>query len=365
MVAKRATRKQQNTSRPAQDPLAHLLPVTQNPRPQPHQGQRVRLSSRKAAWSALDPSNPTGIQGLADAYNAAVAQATEDADPEAVHRLRTGSRRLQAMLEATLREAGPAAQALERPARLWLRELKQVRRTAGPVRDLDVQRKLLETWIGKQMPTQDTAPGSEASPLAEIKQAEVLDAWLKNERKRLAHGMQKLIRKRQQGLAEGQGAVFTAITRAPLGRPRAVRTADAVALEEFVRAADAMPLLHGENLHDFRKATKKARYVAEAGTGGDSIVAKALKRIQDAIGEWHDWLCLGEEAQAALGQDAPELRAAFSGEIDRHFAAAVKTTQSLRGRLLGEWMAAESHGKRPPVAMAPGNHRIAPNQRSA
>jgi CHAD domain-containing protein len=365
MVAKRATRKQQNSSRPAQDPVAHLLPVAQNPRPHPRQGQRMRLSSRKVGWSALDPSSPTGILGLADAFNAAVAQAAEDADPAAVHRLRTGSRRLQAMLEATLREAGPAADALERPIRGWLRELKQIRRTAGAVRDLDVQRKLLETWTGKQMPTQNTAPGSEASPLAEIKQAEVLDAWLKNERKRLAHGMQKQIRKRQQGLAEAQAAVFTAITRAPLGRPRAARTADAVALEEFVRAADAMPLLHAENLHDFRKATKKARYLAEAGAEGESGVAKALKRVQDAIGEWHDWLCLGEEARAALGQDAPELTAAFSGEIERHFAAALKTTQSMRGRLLGEWMAAKSPGKRPPGVVAPGDLRIAPKQRSA
>ncbi len=285
--------------------------------------------------------------------------------------MRTGSRRLQAMLEATLREAGPAARALERPARAWLRALKQVRRAAGAVRDLDVQRKLLENWVGQQMPKQDTAPGSsDASPIdipAERKQAELLDAWLKGERKHLAHGMQKQIKKRQPGLTKGQSALFTAITHVPPGRPRVLHSADAVALEDFVRAADAMPLLHAENLHDFRKATKKARYVAEAGAEGQgySSVAKALKRIQDAIGDWHDWLCLGEEAEAALGQDAPELTAAFEREIERHFAAAMKTTQSMRGRLLGEWMAAKSPGKRPPAAVAIGERRIAPNQRSA
>jgi CHAD domain-containing protein len=329
MVAKRALRKQQDSSRPAQDPLAHLLPV-------------------------------------ADAFNAAVTRAVEDADPEAVHRLRTGSRRLQAMLEAMLREAGPAAHALERPARVWLRELKQVRRAAGPVRDLDVQRKLLETWIGKQTPEQDTTPGNEANRVgAEMKQADAVDAWLKSERKHLAHGMQKQIRKRQQGLAEGQGALFTAITRVPLGRSMALRPADAVALEAFVRAADAMPLLHAENLHDFRKATKKARYVAEAGAEGGSSVARALKRVQDAIGEWHDWVCLGKEAQEALGQGAPELTAAFRDEIEHYFAAAVKTTQSMRGRLLGEWMAAESPGKRPPASATPGDRRMAPDQQSA
>jgi CHAD domain-containing protein len=334
MVAKRAVRKQQDTSRPVQDRLAHLLPV-------------------------------------ADAFNAAVAQAIEDANPEAVHRTRTGSRRLQAMLEAMLREAGPEAHALERPARAWLRQLKQVRRAAGAVRDLDVQRKLLENWMGKRAPAQDAAPGgSEASPLpmpAEMKQAEMFDAWLKGERKHRAHGMQKQIAKRQQGLATGQGEFFTALTRAPLGRPIAVRSADAVALEDFVRAADAVPLLHTENLHDFRKATKKARYVAEAGAEGQkfSSVAKALKGVQDAIGEWHDWVCLGEEAEAALGQDAAELTAAFRDEIERHFAAAVKTTQSIRGQLLGEWMAAKSPGKRPPAAVTVGDRSIASSQRSA
>src|SRR5580700_3796356 len=130
MVAKRAVvHKQQDSSRPAQDLLAHLLPV-------------------------------------ADAFNGAVTQCIENADPEAVHRVRTGSRRLQAMLEARLREAGPAADLLEQPARAWLRDLKQIRRAAGAVRDLDVQRKLLESWVGKQASAQDAVEGSvEASPL--------------------------------------------------------------------------------------------------------------------------------------------------------------------------------------------------------
>ena len=68
------------------------------------------------------------------------------------------------MLEATLREAGPAGHALERPTRTWLRELKQVRRAAGAVRDLDVQRKLLEDWVGKQMPKQETTSGPRGKP---------------------------------------------------------------------------------------------------------------------------------------------------------------------------------------------------------
>ena len=281
-----------------------------------------------------------------------MARCVEDADADAVHRVRTGSRRLQAMLEAMLREN--ATFALDHPARPWLRQLKQIRRAAGPVRDLDVHRKLLENLVGK------AAPGSDASPLH--KQAEVLDDWLKSERKHLARGMQKQIRKRQHGLAERQTAVLNAIGSVPLESVRTGRSADAVALEDFVRAVDAMPLLDAENLHDFRKATKKARYVAESAAekGPSSSVAKALKRVQDAIGEWHDWLCLFEEAGTALGKDAPDLSAHLDDEVERHFAAAMKTTQTMRARLSGEWMAlSKPPAKRPVASVTISDSRLA------
>jgi CHAD domain-containing protein len=262
------------------------------------------------------------------AFNVAVAQCGDDLDPDAVHRLRTGSRRLQAMLEATLRET--AGEALEQPARAWLRQLKRLRRAAGPVRDLDVHRKLLEDWIGKEPP----AP-----------EEEKLTVWLKDERKRLAHSARKQIKKNERGLAERQAAFLAASGRQSL--LRTARPAESIALEAFVRAADQMPLLDAENLHDFRKATKRARYLAESGARGE--VTRALKRIQDAIGEWHDWLCLFEEAKSALKDDGPALTWAFEQEVERHFVAALKTTHTMRARLIGEWMA--SRGKREsPVA---------------
>jgi CHAD domain-containing protein len=256
------------------------------------------------------------------------------------------------MLEAMLREN--ATFALDHPARPWLRQLKQIRRAAGPVRDLDVHRKLLEDLVSK------AAPGNDANP--RNKQAEMLDEWLKSERKHLARGMQKQIRKRQHGLAERQTAVLNAIGSVPVASVRTGRSADAVALEDFVLAADAMPLLDAENLHDFRKVTKKARYVAESAAekGPYSTVAKALKRVQDAIGEWHDWQGLLEEAGTALGKDAPELSAHLEREVERHFAAAMKTTQTMRARLLGEWMAlSKPSAKRPPAPVTIRDSRLA------
>jgi CHAD domain-containing protein len=308
-------------------------------------------TSRTGASAVQDPR--AHLTALADAFNGAVAQCVEDADSDAVHRVRTGSRRLQAMLEAMLREN--ATFALDHPARPWLRQLKQIRRAAGPVRDLDVHRKLLEDLVGK-----GAAPDSDTNPLH--KQAEMLDDWLKCERKHLARGMQKEIRKRQRGLAERQTAVLNAIGSVPLESVRTGRSTDAVALEDFVRAVDAMPLLDAENLHDFRKATKKARYVAESAAekGPYSSVAKALKRVQDAIGEWHDWQGLLEEAGTALGKDAPDLSAHLEREVERHFAAAMKTTQTMRARLSGEWMSlGKPHPKRPVASVTIRDSRLA------
>jgi CHAD domain-containing protein len=312
-------------------------------------------TSRTGASAVQDPR--AHLTALADAFNGAIAQCVEDADADAVHRVRTGSRRLQAMLEAMLRENETFA--LDHPARPWLRQLKQIRRAAGPVRDLDVHRKLLEKLVGK------AAPGSDANALhkqAETKQAEMLDDWLKSERKHLAHGMQKQIRKRQRGLTERQAAVLNAIGSVSQESVRRGRSADAVALEDFVRAVDAMPLLDAENLHDFRKATKKARYVAESGAekGPYSSVAKALKRVQDAIGEWHDWVCLFEEAGTALGKHAPDLSAHLEREVERHFRAAIKTTQTMRARLSGEWMAlSKLPAKRPVASVRFSDRRLA------
>jgi CHAD domain-containing protein len=304
------------------------------------------MAQKSAEPNQQDTSQPppAHLAATAEAFNAAVAECAQNADADAVHRLRTGSRRLQAMVEATLRES--ASKALEEPARAWLRRLKQIRRAAGPVRDLDVHRKLLEQWVGKESPLPEAAAGS-----ALHKQAAPLDAWLKSQRKRLGHDMQRQIRKRQQGLADGQAGFMEAIGHEPLTKGRSSRPVDAIALEDFVRATDAMPVLDAENLHEFRKATKKARYVAESAALGQthSRVASALKRVQDAIGDWHDWVCLEEEAKKALGQDAPELLEFLEREVERHFASAIKTTLTMRGRLSGEWMA--SHGKRPAASV--------------
>jgi CHAD domain-containing protein len=280
------------------------------------------MTRKNAAAKKQDSSaGATPIAAAAGGFNLALEECVRTGDVEAVHRVRTGSRRLQANLESAMRQNGR----LEDTGKAWLRPLKQVRRAAGTVRDLDVHRKLLEHWVGKDS--------------ALSRSADKLDEWLKTERRHLAHRMVKQVKKRQQPIAEAQEAFLAAFTSSTRGRQHALPSAEFAALEDFMRAVDQMPVLHAENLHDFRKATKKARYVAESGASADNNIAKALKRVQDSIGEWHDWLCLHEEAKVALGEGDAELLIFLEQEVEKHFALAMKTTQTIRARLTGEWMA--------------------------
>jgi CHAD domain-containing protein len=75
----------------------------------------------------------------------ACQQKRDDPEVEAVHRLRTGARRVEAVLEMLARQAGGRGlgEGVEEARQRWLRQLKKVRRAAGAVRDLDVHRKLL------------------------------------------------------------------------------------------------------------------------------------------------------------------------------------------------------------------------------
>ncbi len=288
----------------------------------------------KVASETVIASNPARLLEISSIFDQTMEKCAIDAGVEMVHRLRTGSRRVQATVEMMLREAGASGRAFEKPANAWLRTIKEIRRAAGRVRDLDVHRKLLEKSVDKpSLPEEERLKN----------QAEKLDQRLKDERNAWAEALQKKITKRHEKMKQLQAAFLAAANHAHSRSLRRRRPVSAVALEDFVRIVDRMPLLDPDNLHDFRKATKKARYVAELGgeDGSSQAVAKALKRVQDAIGEWHDWRCLAEEANTALGRDGLELIAWLESQADHFLAEALSITLRVRGQLLGEWEAAK------------------------
>src|SRR5882757_3017393 len=281
---------------------------------------------------------------------------------EAVHHLRTGTRRVEATLETLAREAG--ARGLGKPAeevrQRWLRQLKKVRRAAGTVRDLDVHRELLADNF---LPAADTAPDKVAAELAEataaaatgsveitplMQQARALDQWLKDQRSDAAQALCSTLDDHADRLLDVERQFMAAIAKRRSISRRAHRPAERLALEDYLRLMDAMPLLDKENLHDFRKGAKKARYVAESDDKDPAAeaMAKAIKRVQDAIGEWHDWDVVREEAREALQDDGRALEAELEARTQRAYQRAMRLTASMGRRFVGEWQSSRPHRAR-------------------
>lgn len=318
-------------------------------------------------------------------FNASLDNCAIDTGVEEVHRVRTGSRRLQAIVGTIVREAG-APKALEKPAKAWLRQMKNLRRAAGMVRDLDVHRKLLERVSGqsaaKESAKLDSSSGGappagkkdeldDASASARemdlaAAQARTLDEWLAGKRHAEAEVLLRQIRKGREKLARRQAAFLEAIEHLRGHNRKTLRPAFLIALEDFARAAESMPLLNAGNLHEFRKLTKKARYVAESGGGNPpaTAVAKVLKRVQDEIGEWHDWLGLVGEAKVALRGEPLALAAWLEVRLGRSLVRALRTATEMRGRLLGEWIAAGRGQKQRAPRKPPAKVRSEPGGKS-
>lgn len=317
------------------------------------------------------------IRRLAAMLRENLAKCAQDPEVDPVHDTRTGTRRLQATLESLVRElpGGDAGHAVREAATATMQTLKKIRRAAAPVRDLDVHRRLVSK-LAKQAidparangEKQDETPEAQRAVEAAVgsrpdvletvqaglrtagveQQADDLDAWLKHRRNEAAQELQAqasgLLARFDKRLAELEAAL-----RGQRGRPTRKKPPAQVALDSFARLATEMQLLDATNLHDFRKGAKKARYVAELAASGDAEAAQVgetLKKLQDEIGDWHDWLVLAEEAHAALGEGAAELTDLVEAEREKHFVAAMKAAAKLRGRLMGEWLAVSGTAKK-------------------
>jgi CHAD domain-containing protein len=319
-----------------------------------HSPAAKRIAAKPAARSPIrrapDP-RLTHLRKLAVDWKAELEQCLQESGVETVHRIRTGTRRVEAMIDVFVQEAPDGNPDFTGAATRWRQQLKRIRRAAAPVRDLDVHRKLLEKYATSK--TVEAEPGT-LSQSSEIEglpvipdeskpiqaQADKLDAWLKHAREHNAAELIRQIKKRLERL-DGLAAEFTEAWASIRGRRKPVRDAARVSLDIFVGLSDRMPLLDSANLHEFRIGAKKARYVTEVSGSGPQAAAigKAIKRVQDVIGDWHDWLCLADEAHIALGDEGTQLTELLEAEVERSFQLAKRITERMRGRLAGEWQA--------------------------
>jgi CHAD domain-containing protein len=84
---------------------------------------------------------------------------------------------------------------------------------------------------------------------------------------------------------------------------------------------------------------KKIRYIAElAGDQPDrQHVIEELKRMQDVLGEWHDWITLNETVRKLLPENVNSPLLAAIGNISRaKYRDAVQAVASAKKNLVGK-----------------------------
>lgn len=268
------------------------------------------------------------IKEGANAVTEAMADCRKEATEKAVHRVRTRCRRLEAVVSAVLATHPGGAKELHAAGGAVIRKLKKIRRGAGAVRDLDIHMLLIEEMAG---PSPDDF-------------AMRLQKELTRERKRDAVVMLEIIDKHQKRL-EKLAAEFLGMVEKLPPRGRQVDTT-ALAMAGFLEASAAMPVLRQDNLHDFRKRSKAARYIAEINLRSPTSarLAKTLNEIQDAIGVWHDWDVLVAEAEDALGKKGAPLVHEFASRRTTSYRKAIKVARQSQEQIVRR-ASASSNGR--------------------
>ncbi len=262
------------------------------------------MHASKSMAQADQSAHP--VQQLREAVAALEASALLClAKPEkiAVHRLRTSTRRVEAQLELLAMLPGLPSHELQ--ARKAVRLLKQLRQAAGQVRDIDEQRDLVRDEVA--------ASKAEDTPSADrelLREGRRLRRVLKRNGEEAADRLLRLLHKQRARLPIVFRGLLDAL--APAG-PVALNEAELIALardcyrnRRVPSQPDAAPQ-GPEELHQIRKRAKLARYLAESAPQhflDAHRLAAHYEALQQAGGEWHDWLILAEAAVVELGNSA-------------------------------------------------------------
>jgi CHAD domain-containing protein len=194
---------------------------------------------------------------------------------ESVHRFRTGTRRLQILL-------GELSPELDRSQKRLLKMLARIRKRAGRVRDLDVQLAALRSL---KIPREPRRKTQMVNHLIELRGEQE-----KKLRKAVDDGTVREIRKR---LKRASKSFDPGASRDPLSVARKMLNG----INPEAPVTEAL-------LHQYRILSKRARYAAEfdGHTKEAEQFIAGIKEIQDALGDWHDWLILTQTAGEHLGE---------------------------------------------------------------
>jgi CHAD domain-containing protein len=204
-----------------------------------------------------------------------LTRVTKHSGPDTVHKFRTSTRRVETVVEELVPNP-------DRGTRKLLKSLRRLRKKAGKVRDLDVH-------IASLRNLKVTREEGQKSHLLRALTAE----RLKREKKLAGTLDKETIRELRKRLKKACSKVQIPADLDPIS----------VAMRELSAVSRDRAPLNQKTVHEYRIAGKRARYVIEiAGKDAEAQLAiENLKKMQDVVGDWHDWLTLTERAEKLFG----------------------------------------------------------------
>ena len=258
------------------------------------------------------------FKDLSNQLTASLAMCRARTQPREVHGLRTCTRKLEAVLRMVMADHRAAKKAVKTIGGL-LDLLGNVRKAAGMVRDLDVQRKIVSR-IGRQL-VHDAQEELTDDINADLEQ---LRKHLRKERKTHAHGLRKLLSEFELPLQERLNDCEDKLASLQPGKT----TPHQYAKHRLAACRHRARLRNPSDLHEFRKKTKGIRYIAELQPELDSSIALAndIRSMNDAIGAWHDYEVLAEEAKSWIGKKSA-LTKAIDQRRERKWKRAIRMVE--------------------------------------
>lgn len=262
-----------------------------------------------ATTTSTPGSDQNRIRQTFEDLTSCLESAAADPKKNTVHHLRTNTRRVETLVQNQWPDGSEQK---------LLKQLKKLRRAAGAVRDVDVQTKLVdELESGESLRSRafvraqlDLRRADTEKQLIKLLSPNYLDQLLK-----LLKACERKLTRRH---------------------PTEVHDPVEDALQQYFSLTHDYESLDEKNLHEFRKACKHIRYLAELGAEGKrkQQVIENLKAIQDEIGDWHDLIALLDTASQALSKPKDS---AFVAEVqarrDQQLQKALETCEKARQEL--------------------------------
>lgn len=258
------------------------------------------------------------LRALPRKLNKSLKKLQTDQSPERVHKIRTRTRRLEAMLHALAADTGKNERSL-------LKAVKPVRKKAGKVRDADV----LIAFASQIRPSGEQ---NCSVRLLEHLGAQRFENCKKLEKVAAAQGREiKQRTKRFARLLDGMDGGNNRAENSEFRRLSEETAAHALQLSSELRK---WPSLSRSNLHPFRLKAKELRYLLQMAEHDEDQFVRDLGEVKDAIGEWHDWEDLAATAEEVIKHRGCKLVEEIRTRAQEKLGVALDSANRLRKKHL-------------------------------